>query len=176
VAVPPFPWLFPYVEDPGSAGRYGRGSPRQVLRPLLEVSLPGLEQKVPLLVDSGSEHTLLLKWVAQAADLQYEAAPKIALGLGGETVQVSRVTASLRLHPPGGGLDSYVEWETEVGVLERWKPTWSGLLGQAGFFDRWTVSMHRGARTVVVEDSPTYDQRYGVQIEQAEEIRRRSYP
>jgi hypothetical protein len=36
------------------------------------------------------------------------------------------------------------------------------LLGQHGFFDRSTVSMHRSAALVVVEDWQSFDDRFGI--------------
>lgn len=126
----------------------------------------------PALVDSGSEHTLVAPWVARAAGLdRNSAAFQVAIGIGGDTIQVGLVPATLRLHTPDESMDDYVEWETEIGVVDRWKPSWSVLLGQIGFLDRWTVTMQRSANTLVVEEWDAFDKRFGVRIEEAEEKR-----
>jgi len=161
----PFPWIFPYVEDPHSATRYPSESGRSVLRPFVEVSLPGMEQKLAALVDSGSEHTLVARWVAQTVGLDpADAVHSVVLGISGDDIRVDLVPGRMRLHPPDSDIDTYVEWETELGIVDRWRPTWSVLLGQIGFFDRFTVSMHRGALTCVVEGWGKFDERFGIRL------------
>jgi len=151
-----------------------------VLRPLVEVSLVGkvpMEQKPFALVDSGSEHTLAAPWVARAIQVDIDSASRtMPLGIGGETVTVSFLDVRLRLHPPGGSLNQFVEWGAEVGFVHHWRPSWSVLLGQVGFLDRFTVTMHRGAQTLVVEEWSEFDRRFGVRVEEAEERRQRFTP
>lgn len=163
----PFPWLFPYWEDPSPASldRYPAQSGRRVIRPLVEVSLEGtisLEQKVQALVDSGSEHTLAAPWLARAIGLDRSSRLwQTTLGIGGENILVDFLNVRMRLHPPGAPLSIFVEWETELGFVTRWRPSWSVLLGQVGFFDRFTVTMHRHARALVVEAFEAFDERFG---------------
>ncbi|HEX9776117.1 MAG TPA: retropepsin-like aspartic protease [Actinomycetota bacterium] len=170
--IPELPWLFPYVEDL-TAKRYPEESGRAAYRPLVEVSFRGrfeMEQKVPALVDSGSEHTLLAPWLARALGIEFSDAKRtMDLRVGGETVEVSYFDLSIRLHPPGGSLDSYMEWESEVGFVSHFRVSaWSAVLGQIGFFDRFTVSMHRAALVTAIEEYEAFDARFGVAIREAE--------
>jgi hypothetical protein len=89
---------------------------------------------------------------------------------------VNLLKTLIRVHPPDGALDEYVEWEAEIGVIEKWKPSWSGPLGQIGCFDRWTVTIQRAARTVVVEEMTAFDERFGFQLQQVEAARSRRSP
>lgn len=58
---------------------------------------------------------------------------------------------TLRLHPPDGDDDEFVEWEAEVGFVRHWRPTWPILVGQVGFFDKFTVTMSRLAQRVAIQ-------------------------
>ncbi len=59
------------------------------------------------------------------------------------------------------------DWDAEVGFLTTWEPAWPVLMGQTGFFDQFTVTMHRSAHALVVEPWEVFDERFGVQIESA---------
>jgi hypothetical protein len=82
------------------------------------------------------------------------------LGIGGENVRVDFLPVRLRLHPPGADLDLFTEWEAEVGFVAHWRPPWSVLLGQVGFFDRWTITMHRHVRALAIEPFERFDERF----------------
>lgn len=96
----PFPWLFPYQDDPAIAGepRFGRA----VLRPLVECRLSAAEvnERTWALVDSGSEHTLAMKWVAQAIGVEPDPDREIVLGIGGQSIRVRFADVTLHLGPP----------------------------------------------------------------------------
>jgi hypothetical protein len=65
--------------------------------------------------------------------------------------------------------------QTEViaGFTEDMNSKGHGLLGQHGFFDRFSVSMHRSAALTVVEDWGAFDDRFGVQPREADQHRSR---
>lgn len=148
-----------------------------VLRPFVDVTLAGqheLDQCVLGLVDSGSEHTLVAPWLARHVGMD----PRVGdwttvLGISGESIDVAFNHLTIRLHPPGGSVDEYVEWEAEIGFVQRWRPPWGVLLGQIGFLDKFTVTMHRHAQALVVEDFNTFDVRFGTELEVAERRRQR---
>jgi len=79
------------------------------------------------------------------------------------------VDLRIRLLHPHGDDDHFIEWETEVGFLEHWRAPWPMLLGQHGFFDQFTVSMHRAAALTVVEEWGTFDQRFGVEFRESDD-------
>jgi len=175
--VPDFPWIYPYAEDPSGDPRYDDDPQRSLIRPLVEISLVGnepLEQKIPAIVDSGSEHTLIAPWVGQAIGLDARDSHRsCVIGMGGDNIEARFVHAHVRLHPPDGSIDDYFEWETEVGIATRSRATWSAVLGQIGFFDQFTISMHRSARALAVEAWEVFDQRFGRLVEEAQDRRRR---
>ncbi len=122
----------------------GRPSTRRVvLRPIVPVTLVGADEltiSALALVDSGCEHVLVSQGLARSVGLDYRATQReICLGIGGATVSVRFLDATLRLHPDGGGDDEYIEWQTEVGILREWRP----VLGQVGFLDQFTVTLSR---------------------------------
>lgn len=167
---PPLPWRYPYQKD--------RPRQREVLRPLVSVRLHGDEVSsgALALVDSGSEHIVAAPWVASDAkvDLQH---PKYEteLGIGGGWPAFKFVDLLIRLQHPDGEDEHFIEWEAEVGFTDRWRAPWPVLLGQHGFFDQFTVSMHRSAASTIVEEWGTFDQRFGVDLApqtQVEETRR----
>ena len=132
-----------------------------------------LEQSVLGLVDSGSEHTLIAPWLARHVGMDpHEGTWRTVLGIAGESIEVAFSQLTMRLHPPAGSPDDYVEWEAEVGFVDRWRPPWGVLLGQIGFLDRFTVTMHRHAQALVVEDFDSFDRRFGSELEKAERRRR----
>lgn len=156
-ATPDLPWRFPFQKD----------APRQheVLRPLVSVRLCGedVSAGVLALVDSGSEHILAAPWLAADAKVDLRQ-PKYEteLGIGGGRPTFSFVDLRLRLQYPGGEDDQFIEWEAEVGFSNEWKAPWPILLGLHGFFDRFTVSMHRAAALTIIEDWNVFDERFGI--------------
>jgi hypothetical protein len=157
---PALPWRFAYQKD--------RPRQREVLRPIVSARLrgPDLSSPVVALVDSGCEHVLAAPWLANdtAVDLSHPTY-ETTLGIGGDEAPIRFVEMNVRLQHPGGEDDHYIEWETEVGFPTYWRAPWPMLLGQHGFFDRFTVSMHRSARLTVVESWSTFDDRFGVDVE-----------
>lgn len=157
------PWVYPYVEDPHSSGIYDDGD--VVLRPVLEVELlgPGLEPdddppRVAALVDSGAERTFAAPWLARAIGVDLHNAPEIRVGLGGSARRVQFAEVTLRLLSPDQ--QSVVEWQANVGFIAAWEPPWGLLLGQRGFFDRFTVTLNRHEQAFAVEDLAVFDQRF----------------
>jgi hypothetical protein len=157
VGLPPFPWLYPYQED-------GPRLDTVVLRPIVPVSLVGADVAPPAFafVDSGCEHILAAPWLASAVGVDPKDTHRsLDLGIGGQTVEVWFVDLTLRLHPPGGADEDYVEWRAEVGFVHHWRPTWPILVGHVGFLDRFTVTMSRLAQQVAIEPADAFDQRFG---------------
>ncbi|MPZ86529.1 MAG: hypothetical protein GEU81_00385 [Nitriliruptorales bacterium] len=60
-------------------------------------------------------------------------------------------------------------WAAEVGFFDQWEPAWPMLLGQVGFLDAFTVTMNRWARAVAVERLETWDERYPIVVEEADD-------
>ena len=165
---PRLPWVLPYREDPASADRYLPEEGRVVLRPILDVSLAArftMTSKVWALVDSGSEHTLASPGIARAVGLEErDSFREIPLGIGGDTVPFWFADVTIRVHWPDGPLGEYYEWETEIGFGGRWRAPWPVLLGQVGFFSEFTVTPHRFAQALAVEELDLFDQRYGATV------------
>ncbi len=60
-----------------------------------------------------------------------------------------------------------MEWETEIGVPTHWiAPVWQAILGGIGFFNRYTVTMHRDVQALVVEPFDTFEARFGIRLAQ----------
>ncbi len=57
-----------------------------------------------------------------------------------------------------------VEVETEVGMVDAPDFPWPVILGQSGFFSRFTVTMNRLSAHLAVEDVRAFDDRYGVPL------------
>ena len=169
MTIPALPWRYPFQLD---APRQ-----RQILRPIVSAQLIGADPSTPFkaLVDSGSEHVLAAPWLASdaAVDLRN---PKysLRLGIGGENPLVNFTDVRIRLLHPQGDDDHFIEWETEVGFPEHWRAPWPMLLGQHGFFDKFTVAMHRDAALTVIEEWGTFDQRFGIQFRESDEHTRRN--
>lgn len=159
MAGPPFPWVYPYQEDGPRLGTV-------VLRPIVPITLVG-QDVAPTslaLVDSGCEHVLAAPWLANAVGVDAEQSDRrLYLGIGGDTVKVRFADLTMRLHPPDGDDDEYVEWQAEVGFVHHWRPTWPILVGQVGFFDKFTVTMSRPAQHAAIQADDEFDRHFGVQ-------------
>lgn len=153
------PWLYPFVEDPG-----GSRLDRDVLRPLVQVAVEGPRDstRVWALVDSGCEHVLVAPWIARLTGIATDPDRWIPLGIAGSTVRVEFGHTLLKLPPPEDIAGQPAEWECEVGVVKEWRATWGIVLGQVGFFDRFTVTMHRSAQATAIEGHGTFDARFGI--------------
>ena len=157
---PQFPWVYPFGEDGPRRGHV-------VLRPIVPLTLVGTDASTPVfaLIDSGCEHVLAAPWLANDVGVDPDSAhDELDLGIGGEVIRVRFVDLLLRLHPPGGTDDEFVEWSTEVGLVDHWRPTFPVLLGQRGFFDRYTVTINRQSQAVAVEDWDAFDERFGIPL------------
>jgi hypothetical protein len=88
--------------------------------------------------------------------------------IGGDHRKVRFADVSIQLLPPEfsvseGGYDpgSVFEWHTQVGFFLEWtNPPWSMVLGQIGFFDRFTVTLNRESQALAVTDLADFDTRY----------------
>lgn len=154
---PPWPWRYPYQED-------GPRLDTVVFRPIAPITLVGVDGMTAgayALVDSGCEHVLISQGLARSVGLDYNGSQRaIDLGIGGRTVRVRFLEAGLRLHPDRGGDDDFIEWQTDIGVIQEWRPTFQALLGQVGFMNRFTVTMSRHAQEFAVEPVDAYDRRF----------------
>ncbi|HEX2295046.1 MAG TPA: hypothetical protein VHN37_07020 [Actinomycetota bacterium] len=114
------------------------------------------------LVDSGSEHTLAAPLLARAIGIEPDETREFTIGIGGGPRLVRPARVTIELFPE---LDSddppLTAWDTEVGFFTRWDPPWAVLLGQVGFFDRFTVTMSRLAQALSIEDKDKFDERFG---------------
>jgi hypothetical protein len=156
----PFPWVFPYQDDPAVAGEPRLG--RAVLRPLVECRLSAREmnERTWALVDSGSEYTLAMRWVAQVIGVEPDENREIILGIGGESIRVRFADVNLHLGPRDRPEDEWMEWRAEIGFVEHWRASWPVVLGQRGFFDQFTVTMNRGTQAFAVTAYEDFDERF----------------
>lgn len=103
------------------------------------------------LVDSGSEHTLAPRWLAEAFGVDLTGCDdRLLLGVGGQSVEAVFADVELRLEPPTPHDVADIAWRTEVGFIDRWQAEFFLILGQIGFFDQFAVTMNRRLLTVVV--------------------------
>jgi len=155
---PPFPWFYSYATERQPWRE------REVLRPVVPVSLagPGGETAPRVgLVDTGAENVLAAAWLADLAGLDLSRNTDTALiGIGGQTAEVTFAEVELRLYAPDVG-ESFVSWRCDVGFVPGWQAPFALVLGQVGFLDQFTVTSHRGAATLAVDDWTTFDQRFG---------------
>lgn len=167
------PVLFRYTEDAADevAQKLGKRTP---VRPTVAVRLScetGQTNRLLALVDSGSERTFAAGALARAMNLDLNGVPEVIIGLGGDNRAVRFVNVTLQLFRDVLTDDetALVEWQADVGFLRTWEPSWAVLLGRDGFFDRFTVTMHGGVPAMVLEPWGAFDERFGVQIEEAEQ-------
>jgi hypothetical protein len=174
----PFPWVYPYSEDLVSGSRHVDN--RIVLRPVVPITLVGQDEdheaRVWGIVDSGAERTLAAPGLARQIGVNPDPNRRIHLGIGGDTRAVRFADVTLRLRPSeDAGPDDSVEWRTEVGFIEQWKPPWAVLLGQVGFFDNFTVTLSRLTQAFAIEAADEFERRFSKEITEAEQalLRRR---
>jgi hypothetical protein len=168
------------MEDPADelAKKLGHGP---VLRPTVPVRLNSLAGTTPTLialVDSGSERTLAAPSIARVLNVDLEGAPTGMIGIGGASRSVSFSQVSIQLLDKHFSNDAEViaEWEVNVGFLRSWEPAWAMVLGQNGLFNEFTVTMHRSAHVLVLEDWSAFDERFGIQTEQMSHAQPRFVP
>jgi len=142
-----------------------------VHRPIVSAALVGPVDVSPgiyALVDSGSHHVLADAAMASFAGIDYSGSDReLNLGMGGSTIKVRFADVRMRLLAPGGTDDDFIEWETEVGFVNNWRPTFPMILGQRGFLDQFTVTMSNFARQTAVEAPSSFDERFGVPVQQS---------
>jgi Aspartyl protease len=161
---PPFPWLYPYVEEPVS-----RDYPPDkdvVLRPVVEVWVTGPEgtEKVAALVDTGAEDTIVSRGLCRVVGIEPSPNRETTLGIGGAYRTCYFADVTLRLAPSGQEVENAIAWITEAAVPASWEPPWQVVLGQIGFFDQFTVSVSRLSQALAVERSHAFDDQYGLII------------
>lgn len=149
----PYPWVFPYVDDPAVTGAARLG--RVPLRPLVEIRLKSPGPRYYGLIDSGSEHTLLSPIVARQAGIAADGGQEISLGIGGGNQRVRFTETSMELMGPGNTDQGFV-WTAPVGVVHTWRPPYQVILGQTGFFDHFAITFHRSAQAVLIEPWENY--------------------
>ena len=137
---------------------------REVLRPVVPVSLAGPElETAPRvgLVDTGGQNALAAWWLAELAGIDLSRSTDTALiGIGGQTSEVNFAEVELRLYAPDAG-DEFVSWRCDVGFVPDWQAPFALVLGQVGFLDQFTVTFHRGAATMAIEEWDAFDSRFG---------------
>jgi hypothetical protein len=157
----PFPWLYPYREDPQHT-RLGQ----PVFRPFVQVSLANGGESTTLLdglIDTGADAILASDLLADqlGVDLS-EHEGETPHAVGGRTLTARYKTIVLRLHPRDGETHEYREWEAQVGFVEDWHSYSFVLLGSIGFLDRFTVTASRFAQAIAIEDRDVFDERFGI--------------
>jgi hypothetical protein len=172
--IAPFPWLFPYVEEP--VHRTYPPDTDVVLRPVIEVWITGPDgtEKPAALVDAGAENTIVSPGLCRIVGIEPDPTKTTTLGVGGRFRHCEFAEVTFRIAPFERPVDEAVAWTAEVAVPTDWEPPWQVLLGQVGFFDQFTVSTSRISQAIAIEAQNAFDVRYGVFIQETEE-RRKSY-
>lgn len=112
------------------------------------------------LVDTGAENVLAAAWLADLVGVDLERnVDKALVGIGGQTAEVTFAEVELRLLPPDAAPD-FVSWRCDVGFVPDWRAPFAMVLGQVGFLDQFTVTFHRGAAMLAIEDWAMFDQRF----------------
>lgn len=154
----PLPWLYRYASE----SRAWRG--REVLRPVVPVSIAGpAGEAAPRvgLVDTGAENVLAAEWLADLVGVDLSQSVDAALiAIGGHSAEVRFFEVELRLYSPEMG-DEFTAWRCDVGFVPDWQAPFAMVLGQRGFLDQFTVSFHRGAAALAIEEWNVFDARFG---------------
>lgn len=113
------------------------------------------------LVDTGAENVLAAEWLADFAgvDLSHNADTAL-IAIGGQSAEVRFVEVDLRLYAPEMG-GEFIAWRCDVGFVPDWHAPFAMVLGQNGFLDQFTVTFHRGAAALAIEDWDAFDGRFG---------------
>lgn len=110
-----------------------------VMRPFLKVRLQspnGTVLAVKLLVDSGSEYTLVNWAFARLLGLDLSGAVTDTVAIGGSTYQVSLASLKLRVR-------KFSVYPSLVGFIRHFDTTHAGIIGQRGCFDHFRVLFDR---------------------------------
>lgn len=142
------------------------------MRPIVWVRFEHGAERTKLwqaLVDSGSDHILTPEWVAREIGVQPDPKRAIEVRIGGAPRPVHFADVNVQLYPPeidpldpdGSSDVTPLTWQAQVGFFMDWSdPPWMVVLGQCGFFDRFTVSMSRLAQRVAVAPRDDFDSRF----------------
>jgi hypothetical protein len=173
------PWVFRYVEDPADETARKLDQPPP-FRPVVAVRLIGREEsfRVAALVDSGSERTLAQPGLAREIGIDLSAAPETEIGIGGRwrKVRFAEVVVELYASILEDDEPALASWSAEVGFFNSWEPAWGVVLGGTGFFDKFTVTMHRGVPALAIDRWEEFDDRYGRLVEEADNAQPRFRP
>lgn len=119
------------------------GFPGQpVMRPLLSVTIEGPSHgavvKTQLLVDSGSEYTLVTRAYARRLGIgdALSSCPHDTVLIGGQAARAELITVNMHIQ-------SFPRFEALVGFVRPWTFSHAGVLGQRGFFDHFGVLFDR---------------------------------
>lgn len=133
-----------------------------VMRPILDVILatphgPPLPTK--LLVDSGSEYTLVTKAFARRLGISRELSSDYAepIRMGGTTLLAELATVTLTV-------PSFDPYEATVGFVGNWTFSPPGICGQRGFFDRFGVIFDRMNLRFGIMARERMDDHFGVPL------------
>lgn len=163
-----FPWVYQYQEENRSGTSFVE---QPLLRPVVTVRLAGertSDQNVVALVDSGSDYVLAAPWIAQDIGVTPDPSRELLLQVGGHTRRVRFADVTIHLLPPSfeihqGGYDEdqVRSFDAEVGFFLEWKsPPWMVVLGQRGFFDKFTLTMSRHSQSLAVTEYSDFDVRF----------------
>jgi len=145
----PMPWLYPYKEDP----RETRVQGEPVFRPLVWVSLANGEKHTALLeglIASGTDGVLASTALADELGIDLsDNEGEVVHSVSGRPVKARQKTLSLRLHPPDGSKDAFVQWQTGIGFVENWHGF--VMLGNEGFFDHFKITLSGFSQAVAIE-------------------------
>jgi hypothetical protein len=148
-AQPPMPWLYPYREDPQETRRQGE----PVLRPFVCVSLANGEKHTALLdglIASGSDGVIASALLADQLGIDLsDNEGEFVHSVSGRPVKARQKTLSLRLHPPDACKDVFIQWQTQIGFVEKWHGFVT--LGNVGFFDHFKVTVGGSSQAVAIE-------------------------
>lgn len=113
------------------------------LRPVLDVSLEGLDVRYACLVDTGSLHNRFAAWTAELTGIDLEKGNEESLALGGVVTRAVQVPVDLAI--------GEVRWRAPVSFCDPW-PFGFQLLGQEGFLRFFHVLLR--ASTSILDIDP----------------------
>ncbi len=128
------------------------------MRPLLEVRLEssrGAPVSTKLLVDSGSEYTLVTGAFARRLGIQ-----DLLSRDHSDTVLMGGQQLLAELHPATLTIGSFAPYEAVIGFVRNWNFVHSGILGQRGFFDRFGVLFDRVNARFGLVDHEHWDEEF----------------
>lgn len=114
-------------------------------------TMPAMEPSWAL-VDTGAENVLAAAWIADFAGIDLSMiTDRVLIGIGGQVAEVTFAEVEMRLHSPDEA-DDFISWRADVGFVPGWLAPFALVLGQVGFLDRFTMTFHRGAATLAIEE------------------------